>query len=59
MRDLAHRVDRAVFAPAEPTEADVASAWALSDTVLAEHDDGGTRLRRLLARLNPASFARR
>ncbi len=59
MRDLAHRVDRAVFAPAEPTEIDIATAWALSDRVLAERDEGEGRLRALLARLNPASFARR
>ena len=59
MRELAHRVDRAVFAPRPPTEPEVDAAWVLSDGVLAARDAGHGRRRTLLARLNPASLARR
>ncbi|MCR8672095.1 hypothetical protein [Agrococcus sp. HG114] len=59
MRELAERVDRAVFAPRQPSEPEVEAAWALSDAVLAERDEGAGRVRPLLARLNPASLARR
>lgn len=59
MRELAHRVDRAVFAPRPPSEPEVDAAWALSDAVLERRDEGDGRLRPLLARLNPASLVRR
>ena len=59
MRELAHRVDRAVFAAEPPTDADVAATWRLGRDVLARRDEGEGRLRPLLARLNPASLVRR
>ncbi|WP_413316440.1 transglutaminase domain-containing protein [Agrococcus sp. 1P02AA] len=59
MRELAHRVDRAVFAAAPPTEPEVSGAWRISRAVLAERDEGEGWLRPLLARLNPASLTRR
>ncbi|MEV7527887.1 transglutaminase-like domain-containing protein [Agrococcus sediminis] len=59
MRELAHRVDRAVFAAQPPTEPEIDAAWSLSAAVLAARDEGGRRLRPLLARLNPASLVRR
>lgn len=59
MRELAHRVDRAVFAATPPSEPEVAATWRLSRLVLAERDEGEGRLRPLLARLNPASLTRR
>lgn len=59
MRELADRVDRAVFAAAPPTDAEVDEAWRLSDDVLAARDAGAGRLRPLLASLNPASLVGR
>lgn len=59
MRELAHRVDRAVFAGSPPTEPEVDEAWASARAVLDERDDGGSWWRTLLARLNPASLTRR
>ncbi len=59
MRELAHRVDRAVFAPEPPTEPEVDATWALGTAVLAGRDEGEGRLQALLARLNPASLVRR
>lgn len=59
MRALARRVDRAVFAPVEPSEGEIDEAWALSDEVLARRDREAGGGQRLLARLNPASLARR
>ena len=59
MRELAHRVDRAVFAPEPPTEPEVDATWALGSAVLAGRDEGEGRLQALLARLNPASLVRR
>ena len=53
------QVDRAVFAPRPPTDPEVDAAWALSDAVLERRDEGEGRLRSVLARLNPASLAKR
>ncbi len=59
MRELARRVDRAVFAARPPTERDVEHAWALQRAALAELDEREGRLQPLLARLNPASLVQR
>ncbi|MCH1883674.1 transglutaminase domain-containing protein [Agrococcus sp. ARC_14] len=59
MRELAHRVDRAVFAAEPPSAPEVTETWRLGAVVLAERDAGEGRLRPLLARLNPASLTRR
>ncbi len=59
MRDLADRVDRAVFAAAPPTDTEIDEAWRLSDDVVAARDVGAGRLRPLLAKLNPASLVGR
>lgn len=59
MRELAHRVDRAVFALQPPTRPEVAVTWNLAAAVLADRDAGDGWLRTLLARLNPASLVHR
>ncbi|MGC5078117.1 transglutaminase-like domain-containing protein [Agrococcus sp. DT81.2] len=59
MRALADRVDRAVFAAAPPTDAEVDEAWRLSDDVLAARDADAGRMRPALASLNPASLVGR
>ncbi|WP_347754104.1 transglutaminase domain-containing protein [Agrococcus sp. ProA11] len=59
MRELAHRVDRAVFAAAQPTEREVATAWELGAAVLGERDRREGQLRPVLAKLNPASLVQR
>lgn len=59
MRELAHRVDRAVFAAAPPTPLDVATAWDLAGAVLRDRDQRDSRLRPVLAKLNPASLVQR
>ncbi|WP_405217211.1 transglutaminase family protein [Agrococcus sp. Ld7] len=59
MRELAQRVDRAVFAAAPPTPLDVATAWDLGAAVLSDRDRRDGRLRPLLAKLNPASLVQR
>lgn len=59
MRALADRVDRAVFAAAPPTDAEVDEAWRLSDEVLAARDADAGRLQPVLASLNPASLVGR
>lgn len=59
MRELAHRVDRAVFAAPPPTPLDVATAWDLGAAVLSARDQHEGRLRPVLAKLNPASLVQR
>lgn len=59
MRELAHRVDRAVFAAEPPSQPEVDATWVLGSAVLAQRDAGQGWLRPLLTRLNPASLVRR
>lgn len=59
MRELAHRVDRAVFAADPPTEPEVDAAWQLGAAVLTDRDADAGRMQSVLARLNPASLVRR
>lgn len=58
MRELAHRVDRAVFAAAPPSEQEVEEAWVIGRAVLASRDANEGWLRPLLTGLNPASLVR-
>ncbi|WP_206446255.1 transglutaminase-like domain-containing protein [Agrococcus sp. KRD186] len=59
MRELAHRVDRAVFAADPPSEPEVDATWLLGRAVLDSRDAGQGWLQPLLTRLNPASLVRR
>ncbi|GEK80942.1 transglutaminase domain-containing protein [Agrococcus baldri] len=59
MHELAHRVDRAVFAAQPPSEQEVEATWAIGGAVLTARDAGQGWLRPLLTRLNPASLVRR
>lgn len=56
---LAALVDRAVFALAPPTDAEIDAAWRASDASIAERDRERSWWQRALARLSPASLVRR
>lgn len=59
MRELAHRVDRAVFAAEPPNDAEVEATWELGAAVLASRDEPRSWRRALLSKLNPASLVHR
>lgn len=55
---LARRADQAVFAPGEPSEAEVADYWADVDTARSRLTVGQSPWRRVVAALNPRSLRR-